>query len=70
MSDRLKGLTIVFKKPIRDDDAESMIKAMYLFENVAKVIPKIVTHDHIMAVETAKFNIRERLWKALHEDLP
>lgn len=68
MTDRLKGVTIIFEKSIREDDAEEFCKHLMQLRNVAKVIPKVDNVDHRMAVELAKHDLREELWAVLYKE--
>lgn len=61
MSDRMKGITIYFKKPMRDDDAQAIIDACKLFPNVAKVEGSIVTSDYYFQVAQARSEIRDKI---------
>jgi len=62
MSDRIKGLTVIFKKPLKDEDAERFKSAIEMFAEVAKVEMKITEG---IELEMAKFQLREKLWEAL-----
>jgi hypothetical protein len=48
MTDRLNALTIVLENDMRDDDAESLIKAIHMLRGVLSVTPNVVDfQDHV-----------------------
>jgi len=45
MTDRYKGLMVVFEKDIRDDDAKKIIDAIKMIKGVLNVEPSISTSE-------------------------
>jgi len=45
MTDRLKGVTVLFEKDIREDDAEPIINAIRCIRGVAAVNPTLKTAE-------------------------
>lgn len=65
MTDRLKGVTVVFDRDIREDDAQSIIDAIRMLRHVADVIPSVNVMGDEMARIRVRNEIREKLWEAL-----
>lgn len=61
MTDRLKGVYVAFDRDIRDDDAESIIKAIEMVRGVAGVTPNIST--------AGEFDARCKVREEIREDL-
>lgn len=68
MSDRIKGLTVLLRPSMRDDDAEHTINAIKMIKGVERVELHVEDHDHWMVVERAKMTIEEKLWKAIRDE--
>lgn len=68
MTTRLKGLTVVFERDIRVDDAQPIIDAIALLRGVAKVVPveRMIEDDH--ARVRVRHELVQKLWKALNDD--
>lgn len=64
MSDRYHALTVFLEEPLRDDDAELLIKAIRMLRGVMSVEPHITNVD-AWARETAKQELRRQLWDVL-----
>jgi hypothetical protein len=65
MTDRYYSLTVVLDKEIRQDDCQSLIDAILMMKRVIKVIPHIADASHYCAMETARYDMRKKLWEAL-----
>lgn len=61
MTDRHAGYIVTLKREIREDDAEQLIAAIRLLSPVASVEPIVADFDHHVAVEKAKWQLREEL---------
>lgn len=67
MTDRFKGFVVILVEPIREDDAEQTIKAIEQIKGVLSVRPIIRTPELLIAEETARYELRKKLWGALQE---
>lgn len=65
MSDRITGLTVYFKKPVKDEDAVKWCEAIELMSNISKVEMKIVGPDYYFAHETVRRELIEKIWDIL-----
>jgi hypothetical protein len=61
MTDRLNGVTVIFNRDIRDDDAGPVIKAIKMIKGVATVKPVIVDSSAFNASWRAKQELIEKL---------
>lgn len=62
MTDRFNYLTVVLEKDTREDDAEHLINAIRLLRGVANVKGNVVNPDDWVAAETAKHELRKKIW--------
>ena len=69
MTDRLNGVTVVFEKPIRDDDAEYLINAIRMLKHVVRVEPIIRTGDSELEQIRIKSEIRDKLYAFMKDNL-
>lgn len=67
MSDRIKGLTVYFKKPINEEYAKVLCDAIRCFEGVSKVDKAIVKPDYYFAVAEARAELRDKILELLLE---
>lgn len=65
MTDRLKGLWVSFKEPMRTDDAEPIMNAISLLENVADVVGNIQDSDDWLNRSSIKRELINKLWDVL-----
>ena len=65
MTDRYSGLTVTFRKDIRDDDAEVIITAIRLIKGVLSVDSIPSTTDLLIATNRVKAELRNKLWDVL-----
>lgn len=65
MSDRINALTVVLERDFRDDDCESILNAIRSIKGVASVEPNIVDSSDYVALQRARFELREKLWGVL-----
>jgi len=65
MTDRLEGCTVIFEKPLREDDAEGIISAIRHISGVRIVEPVTSTSDCWMAAERARDEMRDGLLRWL-----
>jgi UDP-N-acetylmuramyl tripeptide synthase len=68
MTDRHFAYTVILQAPIREDDAEAIKQAILMVKGVADVIPQTATAETYFAVETARRELEEKIWKALRKD--
>lgn len=67
MSDRIKGLTVILEKSFRDDDIESLVKAISHMRGVLKVTNIIEKHDDIFAQLKAKRELMDKIIGVLRD---
>ena len=65
MTDRLKGFVVILNSDMREDDANSVALAIGMLRYVASVKPLVANVDDCVAVERAKYELREKLYKAI-----
>jgi hypothetical protein len=65
MTDRFKALTVVLENEIREDDAQHLLNAIMMLKGVISVQGNVINPDHWIAQETAKLELRKKLWEAL-----
>lgn len=61
MTDRLKGVHVVFDRDIRTDDAEHMISVIRQMRNVAAVEPQITNIEDYYARARVKDELRAKI---------
>lgn len=66
MTDRIKGLTVVFDKDYRDDDVESIINAIKMIKGVQNVKQHIANSDDWMNRERIRLELLDTVYKAFH----
>lgn len=67
MTDRLKGITVVFKDDMREDDAEHIINAVLMIKGVLKVTTLKLDADDYINRERIKSEMRKKLFDVLDE---
>lgn len=65
MSDKVKTLTIFFKKPVPEEYADKVTEALRLFDGVSKVSRGNVTHEYYFACDTVRNEYREKFMDIL-----
>lgn len=65
MSDTIKGLTVMLRPDMRDDDAECVINAIRMVKGVVDVKSHVADMNHHFAVQTAKLEMRKKLQELL-----
>lgn len=65
MTDKLKGFVIQLDEQIREDDARPIIEAIKMIKHVANVIPMVCGIDHLMAVDSAKRELIQKIYEVL-----
>ena len=63
MTNRIKGLVVVFNNDIREDDAEELINVIKLLKGVIKVEPSIVNHEDFINRQRIKNEYKEKIWE-------
>jgi hypothetical protein len=67
MTDRLKGVMVVFDRDIREDDAQEIINAIKMVRGVLSVKKSVANHDDWMNRERVEAEYRQRVWDAIFE---
>lgn len=62
MSDRYKGLAVTLSSDLRDDDAEGLIQAIYLFKGIASVEPILANIDDQINRSRMRKEIMDKIW--------
>jgi len=65
MSDSHAGYIVTLEKPLKDEDARAIENAIKQIKCVIDVVPVVADHTHYMAVEQAKFEMREKIWSVV-----
>ena len=65
MTDRLKGITVVFEHDIRDDDAERILEAIRCLRGVLKVEPTLSTPADWHIETRIKHDLRMKLFEVV-----
>lgn len=61
MTDRIHSMTVVFEKPIREDDAEVYKSAFSLMKGVIEVEKNVADASSYAATAQARWNLIEKL---------
>ena len=68
MSDRIKGLIVMFDKDYKIEDAESIAHAIRMIKGVGKVNSLVANLDDWLARNRVRHELKEKLWDVLKED--
>ena len=69
MTDRVKGFTVTLERDFRDDDVEVILNAIKMIRGVANVEPSIVTSEDHINRERLKFELRDKFYKFIKDEL-
>jgi len=69
MTDRVKGFTVTLERDFRDDDVEVILNAIKMIRGVAKVEPSLVIDEDHMIRERLKWELREKFYNFMKENL-
>lgn len=69
MTDRIKGFTVTLEKDIRVDDVEMIIQSIQMIRGIANVEPSISTPDDHMNRERIKYELRDKFYEFIKEEL-
>jgi len=69
MTDRVKGFTVTLEKDVRIDDVEVILIAFKMIKGVAQVEPSISTSDDHMNRERLKWELRDKFYEFMKENL-
>ena len=69
MTDRVKGFTVTLEHDIRIDDVEVILNAVRMIKGVANVEPSISTSDDHMNRERLKWELRDKFYEFMKENL-
>ena len=69
MTDRVKGFTVTLERDFRDDDVEVILNAVKMIRGVANVEPCIVTGEDHMNRERLKYELRDKFYKFMRDEL-
>jgi hypothetical protein len=67
VTDRLKGVVVTFDESIREDDAETLIQAIYQLRNVLTVRPIVDNFEDQMNRDRVKNEFRSKLFAILKD---
>lgn len=59
MTDKYKVLTVILDKPVRGEDAQSLIDAISIMKNVREVQGEVHSHAYAAAWSDVRFEARE-----------
>jgi hypothetical protein len=65
MTDRLKGCTVSFTAPVREDDADAILDAIRMIRGVDAVLPVLDAPEDWHAYQRARRELSAKLWRAL-----
>lgn len=65
MTDRIKSLTVVLEKDIREDDCEGIIDAIKMIRGVLKVDYEVADHEHHAAKVQARYELQKEMREIL-----
>lgn len=68
MTDRIKGLTVVLDRDIRDDDVEQIVAAIMMVRGVIKVGKNVADHNDYINRERIRSEMAQKLYNALKDD--
>ncbi|MEX3240471.1 hypothetical protein [Serratia quinivorans] len=66
MTDRYHSITVVLDREVREDDAEFILNAIRMIKGVASVSGNVSDSSHYAAVEQARLEIREQIYKIIY----
>lgn len=69
MTDRVKGFTVTLEKDIRIDDVEVIMQAIRMIRGIADVEPIISTSEDHMNRQRIKYELREKFYKFMTDEL-
>lgn len=69
MTDRVKGFTVTLDKDIRIDDVEVILNAIAMIKHVAHVEPSISTSDDHFAQQRLRWELRDKFYDFMKENL-
>lgn len=65
MTDRIKGLTVVLERDIREDDCRAIIDAIRMVKGVLRVESHVMTSNDYMIREQVRHELEQKLLDAL-----
>ena len=65
MTDRIKSLTVVLEKDIREDDCEGIVDAIKMIRGVLKVDSEVADYEHHAAKVQARCELQNELIEIL-----
>jgi len=69
MTDRVKGFTVTLEKDIRIDDVEVIMQAIRMIRGIADVEPSISTSEDHMNRQRIKYELRDKFYKFMNDEL-
>lgn len=69
MTDRVKGFTVTLEKDIRIDDVEVIMQAIRMIRGIADVEPSISTSEDHMNRQRIKYELRDKFYKFITDEL-
>ncbi len=68
MTDRLKGCTVVFKQPLRADDAALLLETIRQLRGVSRVCPEVMTSGDYVVRAAVKQEVWEKIVRVFTDD--
>ncbi len=65
MSDSYRALVVEFDSAIDEETAERLVEAIGCIRHVQRVVPQVAGWEYHQAVDTAKSELRAKLWEVL-----
>ncbi len=69
MTDRVHSLTVVLEHDVREDDVQSLTKAIHMMRGVLSVSGKVADLDSHMAEERARHDLGQKLLHVVYPNL-
>jgi hypothetical protein len=65
MTTRIKGLTVVLERDVREDDCQHLIDAIKMLRGVAQVVPLVTDASDYVNRERVRVELAEKLMDVL-----
>jgi hypothetical protein len=69
MTDRIFAYTVTLEREIREDDAEHITNAIRMIKGVTSAVPIVASVESHWALEAARRELRDELWRVLYPKL-
>jgi hypothetical protein len=68
MTERYKSFLVALEKPIRDDDAESIMKALHMIKGVARVEPHVLKGEDYVMYRNGYYAAKKEMYDCLEKE--